>query len=1064
MSDVKDLLVQPESMVELKKMSINARGANLAKLYFQNVPDILDKAEVSLEPVSGGSIKRSTYLDRVAYIATNGFKSDKYSCHAKDTILVFEGATNNKTTPKAIEKAIGIYISNFYKLLREDQIYSYNAERKLTSVVQSVRSKFCGKIFISDQGLGLPCSDPACKAFPENERATALYTSFLREASKSNYYGGFVTREEYSHYASNRNQSDNQAIGDLSLVNHELESYFAWIEAGMPYSKKWPWLKYIFEYSNGLEMAFVMNQNTDEEMINALVKNLRNIMGVLKTKIDASFKDLYFSECGDGLFGLFYILSMLYKQLLMLCSLKAVEDPKLFPVANLWKVSAVLEESRALEKALRKASSEKALKDCELKFQLFNYKGNNTYDNASALGLMLKTEVDASKEYLCSFIRGTIQSIICRINDDADNLKKAVLSKLFEYNSYDKLAKEAFSQGVIEQLTAGVGFNARKLLTVRKRTVSILSTFSGRVTCFNQVVYSFGDLSNYGEVFWQNATFLFEEYKGLSTKVFGDENDIQPDYENLTQKEKEVIFFRRYLQASAVLRIYLKKPDNPFRSFLRTKKIGSFKNQGNHINEVYIASVEELAKLATINAKLGAAQIEVLETALNLWGLNIYPMRIATVKRNLSADSKVVIYQEEADEALNEQQLACSGVKINFDALTFVLLRFYAGSWSLSQKEGDLTSSNLLQAFSELWQSVEAIPEWVSGSMEAMPNYGFEYRKQCELCALFLKAKGVEAYDTLWMTSAKELTPFKGLLCDAENEKLLVVWLQAILMLATKSLIEIPPIFVNLIGLLVVNYFKAHTLKALIPTFTLEHAEELLNGVGSSASAITKLGAKIISQFAQAHHVSFRLYLKRKNSAKKANKAELDKPIALNIDETRLKNVLKTTEEARESLDRIFAESVDDTEDAQVASVAQNLRTMRHAGDDINSQGHDAQTSKAPSRAKASNAQGDTTLKENSTNKFSLEAINEIYDIIAAKEVWQESDLRRAYGKRPVMLAKFIDAINALALKLYDDYAIYTEDGEIEVVHEYLMGTKPLMIQFNQDYANPFDQILNAKE
>ena len=147
-----------------------------------------------------------------------------------------------------------------------------------------------------------------------------------------------------------------------------------------------------------------MNQNTDDEMINALVKNLRNIMGVLKTKIDASFKDLYFSERGDGLFGLFYILSMLYKQLLMLCSLKAVEDPKLFPVANLWKVSAVLEESRALEKALRKASSEKALKDCELKFQLFNYKGNNTYDNASALGLMLKTEVDASKEYLCSFI------------------------------------------------------------------------------------------------------------------------------------------------------------------------------------------------------------------------------------------------------------------------------------------------------------------------------------------------------------------------------------------------------------------------------------------------------------------------------------------------------------------------------------------------------------------------------------------------------------------------------------------------------------------------------------
>ena len=62
------------------------------------------------------------------------------------------------------------------------------------------------------------------------------------------------------------------------------------------------------------------------------------------------------------------------------------------------------------------------------------------------------------------------------------------------------------------------------------------------------------------------------------------------------------------------------------------------------------------------------------------------------------------------------------------------------------------------------------------------------------------------------------------------------------------------------------------------------------------------------------------------------------------------------------------------------------------------------------------------------------------------------------------MLAKFIDAINALALELYDDYAIYTEDGEIEVVHEYLMGTKPLMIQFNQDYANPFDQILNAKE
>lgn len=1064
MSDVKDLLVQPESMVELKKMSINARGANLAKLYFQNVPDILDKAEVSIEPVSGGSIKRSIYLDRVVYIATNGFKSDKYSCHAKDTILVFEGATNSKNTPNAIEKAIGIYINNFYKILKDDQYYSYDAEKKLTSVVQTVRSKFCGKIFISDQGLGLPCSDPSCKAFPENERDTALYTSFLHEASTSSYYRGFISRDEYSYYGSNRNQAKTSSIGDLSLVNHELDSYFAWIEAGMPYSEKWPWLKYIFEYSNGLEMAFVMNQNTDEEMINALVKNLHNIMGVLKPKIDASFKDLYFSERGDGLFGLFYTLSMLYKQLQMLCSLKAVDDPKLFPVANLWKVGAVLEESRALEKALRESISEGTWEDCELKFQMFNYKGNTIYGNTNALRSMLKDEVNSSSDYLYIFIRDTIQSIISRINDDAENLKKAMLTSCFKYNSIDKLAKEAFSEGITQQLTAGVGFNARKLLTVRKRTATVSSTFCGRVTCFSQIAYSFGELSNYGEVFWQNTTSLFGEYKSLSTKVFEDENDIKPDYENLTQKEKEVIFLRRYLQASPVLRIYLRKPDNPFSSLLCKKKIGSFKNENDRINEVYVASVEELAKMATINTKLGAAQIEVLETALNLWGLNIYPTRITTVKRNLSADSKVLIYQEEADEAFKAQQVACSGIKINFEALTFVLLRFYAGAWSLSQKEGALTSSNLMQAFSELWQNVEAIPAWISGSMEAMPNYGFEYRKQCELCALFLKAMGVEAYDTVWMTSAKELTSLKGILCDAENEKLLVVWLQAILMLATKSLIEIPLIFVNLIGQLVVNYFKAHTLKALIPTFTLEEAEELLNGVGSSASAITKLGAEIISQFAQAHHVSFRLYLKRKNSAKKANKAELDKPIALNIDETRLKNVLKTTEEARESLDRIFAESVDDTEDAQVASVASNLRTMRHAGDDTNRQGNNVQTSKTPSMGKASNAQGDTTLKENSTNKFSLEAINEIYDIIAAKEVWQESDLRRVYGKRPVMLAKFIDAINALALKLYDDYAIYTEDGEIEVEHEYFMGTKPLMIQFNQDYANPFDQILNAKE
>jgi|GEM_PF-4123936 len=67
-----------------------------------------------------------------------------------------------------------------------------------------------------------------------------------------------------------------------------------------------------------------------------------------------------------------------------------------------------------------------------------------------------------------------------------------------------------------------------------------------------------------------------------------------------------------------------------------------------------------------------------------------------------------------------------------------------------------------------------------------------------------------------------------------------------------------------------------------------------------------------------------------------------------------------------------------------------------------------------------------------------------------AKDSWDESDLRRAYGKRSLLLGKFIDKVNEVSLELYDDYVFLSDDGVVDIETEYLDG---VLAKMKEDLA-----------
>ena len=1032
-------------------------GYMIAKASVADRPEVPDFPGCKVNPYGANSkVYRAIVREIPLYVALNGFKVGKFCCEAPGTLLVLapkvqEAVLKKKNIylPPKLKEALEVFINHY-------SIPQYDIEHFL-EMCKSFWDVSIGRI--NPQVLTNSSGTKGVGLWAKKDIFSLDLTLNFQLFLMVNRYEAQIEPED----------DDDEVFIFRSSFESPLISgytkYLEWLENDMPEALKSSWLAFMFEYVCGLDTVASLPVVPDEDFIPIICKTIKKICLFVVHNKEIFASGTKFFEAGDGIAVAYLLGDMLKDLIVMLSSRQSVL------AQNLTDQRLILLIADVLPWLLRATD---IISTCggntNLSYQPVIYKfikesktiktGKKSSEINDTVFKIFRTCLKAQR----IFIRDAMRSFYEVALKDRAACMRAFIKDYSYAPQLTTSAWEIWCKTVVEPCCQNEN--------VIDRGCQVLSP-----------TYFFGFLSGcfYAYSYYLKSQFLskdqslkevlkkeadrFIDYDFVDTRLFFDEktdpvkiptfkkidedsNIEDNDYGRLQFKNRgdDLYHAQVYFSNRSFTNVHYDRPRDLWQDL--------FENKGGQAGQGLIVKVEELAQAIGIRRKITSAHARLLNQAADIWNWDIFPPAMFNLKRSFGADEVVIISKK--TEPSFADSIQDSYTKYFKEFCFGFLFRISAAFSSFREIDEDCSSLKKeiktdIQCFINGSTGTLELPEWFKSIVEDS-SFDDKLEAYTQKYAQLLEEGGAKEADILLSVPLKELNKIDFLLDDYSKRTFYLYYLRHLMFIAADSHNLTAKVAQTFMALL--NYMcnvKDWSPLVKIKPQEASHYLELAEG---STKDQTKYGIEILNKWFAAENLGleFDLVKPKPTTRKKAGKdtAEIDAPVALNIDDNRLKDVLKTTAKARESLDRIFNEQEDDAEDAQVAAMAAGIRALRNADTSKSQTQAEAQSKKAATAASNSKSAQTSTASSKKGAPFSAAELEEIFTLLKAKDSWDESDLRRAYGKRSLLLGKFIDKVNEVSLELYDDYVFLSDDGVVDIETEYLDG---VLAKMKEDLA-----------
>lgn len=1032
-------------------------GYMIAKASFADRPEVPDFPGCKVNPYGANSkVYRAIVREIPFYVALNGFRVGKFCCDAPGTLLVLAPKVQ-----EAVLKKKNIYLPPKLKEALEVFINNYNIPRydigHFLEMCKSFWDVSIGRI--NPQVLTNSSGPKRVGLWAKKDIFTLDLTLNFQLFLMVNRYEAQIEPEE---------DDDGVFIFRSSFESPLISGYtkyLEWLENDMPEALKSSWLAFMFEYVCGLDTVASLPVVPDEEFIPIICKTIKKICFFVVHNKEIFASGTKFFEAGDGMSVAYLLGDMLKDLIVMLSSRQSVIAENITDQRSILLIADMLPWLRRATDIISTCGG-----NTNLSYQPIIYKfikeskiiktGNKSSEMNDTVFKMFRACLKAQR----IFIRDTMRPFYEVALKDRTAYRRAFIIDYSYAPQLTTSAWEIWCKTMVEPLCQDEDMMHKGMM------VQIPTCFFGFLSgCFYGYSYYLKsqfltrDLS-IGEIL-ENEADKFIDYDFVDARLFFDEktdpvkiptfkkvdedsNIEDNDCGRLQFKNRgdDLYHAQVYFSNKSFANVHYKKPRDLWQDLFETK--------GGQAGQGLIVKVEELAQAIGIRRKITSAQTRILNQAADIWEWDIFPPALFNFKRSFGPDEVVIISKKTEPSFADSTQDSYTKY---FKELCFDFLFRISAAFS-SFREIDEDSSSLreeikadIQYFINGSSGVQELPEWFKSIVEDS-SFDDKLEAYAQKYAQLLEEGGAKEADILLSVSFKELNKIEFLLDDYSKRTFYLYYLRHLMFITASSHNLTAKVAQTFVALL--KYMCNVQDWAPLVKIKPQEAFNYLELAEASTKDQTKYGIEILNKWFAAENLGLEFDLVKTKPAtrKKAGKAtaDIDAPIALNIDDNRLKDVLKTTAKARESLDRIFNDQEDDAEDAQVAAMAAGIRALRNADTSKSQTQAGDQSKKAATAASDSKNAKTSTASSKKGAPFSAAELEEIFTMLKAKASWDESDLRRAYGKRSLLLGKFIDKVNEVSLELYDDYVFLSDDGVVDIETEYLDG---VLAKMKEDLA-----------
>lgn len=1005
----------------------NYRGAFLTRIFFTDLLFAAKALKFKVKTEKPEDLIEVSVNERLINIVHNGFKCGTTKFQGKDTLLVImDEFVPSKFLKEKITVSQNVFdiLDKYDATLRFD--YSYKYHMTIVNVVNSLFKNKEGFLFTNDIGR-MPALD--VNEFDKFYRTSSVDWAsvfpkhiILKFYSAYELYGSYI----FDNYLTNRN--------DIDITNIEVGGtryFLEWLALGMPCKSHYPWYAFMTKYILGLQMAYATHCVDNEVLIDVLTATIKRFCEVIKNGIkkfdDNVYDDPDYQMCfvtrDDGFCMAYWGMHLLHQLFFMLGSLPTIENSKLYHANNTQKALEVSVEVLDLLPSFLEHMpyctygysyvSEKLKKGIEKSFFTnFSYAMENFITDKVA---------DISQ----------IAAQIINVFGDISVVKQKMIVDQFLYEEIacTSTARKMIQNGIIRNILAAKDSECKDLITFKREKQEGESLFLGGKTSYAEVGVFRLSLTEKGLSFCNIIKTILRDSVDLNYSVFTDFTDF--DIDHLDYQDANL---RVYLKLDPSQRCFVQHPQDPFMKIKRTKS-----------TDLIVTTYKDLGEVLTIERKMGLAQMELVEKALCLFGYQTFPEVPLGVKSCKNEASPLVIYQD-----FNNTTFKQNTIEKHIVVLCSILFKFIAGLRGLLERPKASLTPNfniseqiLINDFKNFTKTFSLDIPWIRCAIEDSNfNSKLEFAAKCYAC--IYENSGLESATSFLVTNSKELNGIKELLVDKDNNLFTLKLVAYFTSFFKGNSWSLPKEFATLVGELLKNGSDKENFAQMFKVNTTEVDNIFVSLLGNTTQTLKAVHSviDILNNYCQTN-------VTIQNGRKTTKKQQInqnDMPVALDIDEKRLSEVLETTAKARESLNKIFADEEDEAENSQIVGVAQNISSLRHAADktpkdESKSKPAEVKSNVSTTNKEASALNGQSNVastKRSVASDFTREELNELLTIFKSKNEWLQSDLRRAYGKRIMMLGKFIDKLNDISLELFDDLLISVEGEDIEIEESYI--------------------------